>query len=139
MFTLELWAAGQMAQALGDGWHCFADSTTPGRRDSAPMCIVQLQPGHVAAQGVGAVQVGPQIAVQLVARRTNATAALLGDAIATAIATLHGAAPGKQSGRFWERLALQSIAHPLIEDEGFVCAELMFSTSARYQGCADSQ
>lgn len=139
MFTLELWAAGELARALGSAWRTFADCTTPGQRDRAPMCIVQLQPGSVQAQGVGAVQLAPILAVQLVARRSNATAAMLGDAIAAAIGALHGAAPGKQDRRFWERLALQGITHPIFEDEGLVCAELLFQTSAKYMGCKDSQ
>ena len=139
MFTLEIWAADTLAKALGAGWHCYADCATPGRRDSAPMCIVQLQPGGVAANSGGAVQLQPMLSVQLVARRASGTAAALGEGIAAAVAALHGAAPGEHDGRLWERLALQSMAHPLVEDEGFICAELIFATSARYFGCADSQ
>ena len=139
MDHLEQWAADTAAQALGSAWRTFADCTTPGQRDRAPMCIVQLQPGSVAAQGVGAVQLAPILAVQLVARRGTPVPALMDAAVEAIVAALHGAAPGKLAGRFWERLVLQGITHPIFEDEGLVCAELLFQTSAKYMGCKDSQ
>ena len=139
MYQLEQWAADTAAQALGSSWRTFADCTTPGQRDRAPICIVQLQPGSVQAQGISAVQIAPTIAVQLVARRGMPVPALMDAAVEAIVAALHGAAPGKLAGRFWERLALQGITHPIFEDEGLVCAELLFQTSAKYMGSKDSQ
>lgn len=142
MYALEAAIAQHVEQALqgqAASWRVFADASTPGRRDVPPMAIVALQPGGVTAQGLGAVQIGPRVLVQLVARRGPDAIALLDAALQAVCASLQGLAVGEQAGRKWERLQMQQFNTPLHEDEGLVCAELVFSTSARYMGNPQAQ
>ncbi|MCY1548242.1 hypothetical protein D9M68_843380 [compost metagenome] len=88
----------------------------------------------VPASDVPGALVGPFWAITLMAKRSDADALVhLDAAFAVVIEALQGWTPGQIAGRRWERLQLTSVKPPLPEN-GLVGIELVFFTSARFDG-----
>jgi hypothetical protein len=143
MYQLEKLIADRLADALGTAWRVVADASTPGDRKTDKLLAVVKFAGAPAGDGSprgSGVQLQPQFGIQLVARNSIGAEApaFLDGAVNTAIACLHGLAPGEVAGRRWERLALLQVRVPNFGDDGLVGCQLIFETNGDYAGNPDS-
>ena len=115
------------------GWAVRTGTDAADRR-VLPVADVRCTGARVADRKTGAVLVSPEWTVTLVLRRADDAADQLDAAMTAVIEAVHGWAPGKHSGRGWERLALLDISEPVFGDEGLAGYELTFGTAATYMG-----
>lgn len=136
MLALEPVITARLAAALPAGWTCMGVSATPGQRDDYPLASVSLTAARAADSKMAAANLQPAWAVAFIARRTAGTSALIDAAVSAAIEALHNWAPGVVGGRPWTHLRLEQAAPYPAVDAGLIGVELIFTTTARYDGQA---
>ncbi|CAA2108213.1 hypothetical protein [Variovorax paradoxus] len=135
MFALEPAIVTRLRGELPQAWAVKGVFTDSGKRDPDLLASVLFIDASVPASDVPGALVRPFWAVTLMAKRSDAEAlAHLDGAFALVVEALQGWTPGRVAGRNWERLQLASVKPPPYPENGLVGIELVFSTSARFDG-----
>ena len=135
MLALEPAIVGRLRGELPDTWTVKGMFSDGGKRESDLFASVMFVDANVPASEAPGALVRPYWAVTFMAKRSDPEAALhLDIAFARGIEALHGWTPGLLAGRRWERLLLVGVKPPPLPEAGLVGIELVFSTSARFDG-----
>jgi hypothetical protein len=135
MLALEPAIVTRLRGELPGTWAVKGIFSDTGKREPDLLASVLFIDANVPASDVPGALVRPFWAVTLMAKRSDADAlAHLDTAFALVVEALQGWAPGQVAGRRWERLQLASVKPPPYPDNGLVGVELVFSTSARFDG-----
>ncbi len=135
MLGLESVIVERLRQVLTAEWTVKGVFSDVGRRDPDQFASVLFIDANVPASDVPGALVRPFWAITLMAKRSDPDALVqLDTAFARVVEALQGWAPGQVAGRRWERLQLASVKPPPYPDNGLVGIELVFSTSARFDG-----
>lgn len=134
MLALEPVIVDRLRAVLAGAWTVMGLTSDKGSRDSFPLASLSFTDGRVPDSKTGAVSVQPIWRLTLVHRKNDQAATVVDAAFAAAIEALHNWTPGQVSGRRWERLALVQFGAPQYPEDGLVGVELLFTTSARYDG-----
>ena len=135
MLALEPVIVERVRMGLSDLWTVKGMFSDAGKRDAALFASVLFVDADVTDSDIPGAMVRPQWAITLVARHSDAQAPVnLDDAFAGVVEVLQGWAPGLVAQRRWDRLQLVRVKPPPFLDNGLVGVELIFSTSARYDG-----
>lgn len=114
------------------GWS-VRNAADEASRTAVPAAEVWL-PAAGAKDQQAAVTVQVAYGVRLIAKRGAGATDQLDTAFAAVIASLHNWKPGSAGGRAWMRMYLANVAPADIEDTGLVAYDLIFQTSAPYDG-----
>ncbi len=135
MLALEPAIVVRLRGELPGTWTVKGMFTDSGKRDSELFASVAFVDSNVPASDAPGALVRPYWAVTLMAKRSDPeVASHIDTAFALVIAALQGWTPGQVAGRRWERLQLVSVKPPPYPENGLVGIELVFSTSARFDG-----
>ncbi|MDH6168116.1 hypothetical protein M2282_003267 [Variovorax boronicumulans] len=135
MLALEPAIVTRLRGELPGTWTVKGVFTDSGKRDPVLLVSVLFVDANVPASDVPGALVRPFWAITLMAKRGDPEALVhLDSAFALVVEALQGWTPGQVAGRRWERLQLVSVKPPPYPDDGFVGIELIFSTSARFDG-----
>ena len=135
MLALEPAIVDRLRSELPALWTVKGVFSDSGRRDPDLFASVLFIDANVPASDVPGALVRPFWAITLMAKRSDPDPlAQLDAAFALVVEALQGWAPGHVAGRHWERLQLASVKPPPYPEAGLVGIELVFSTSARYDG-----
>ena len=135
MLALEPAIVARLRGELPGAWSVKGVFTDSGKRDPALLASVLFVDANVPASEVPGALVRPLWAITLIAKRSDSEAlAHLDSAFALVVEALQGWAPGQTAGRRWERFQLVRVKPPPFPDDGLVGVELVFSTSARFDG-----
>jgi len=135
MLALEPAIVARLRAELPETWTVKGMFSDSGRRDAELFASVLFIDGNVPASDAPGALVRPFWAITLMAKRSDADAPVhLDSAFSRVIEALQGWTPGAIAGRRWERLQLASVKPPPYPEAGLVGIELVFSTSARFDG-----
>lgn len=135
MLALEPAIVARLREELPGTWTVKGIFSDAGNRDADLLASVLFIDANVPASEVPGALVRPFWAITLMAKRSDADALVhLDTAFAAVVKALQGWMPGQVAGRRWERLQLASVKPPPYPDSGLVGIELVFSTSARFDG-----
>ncbi|MET3915970.1 hypothetical protein ABID97_002752 [Variovorax sp. OAS795] len=135
MLALEPAIVARLRAELPETWTVKGMFSDSGRRDAELFASVLFIDGNVPASDAPGALVRPYWAITLMAKRSDADAPVhLDSAFSRVIEALQGWTPGRIAGRRWERLQLASVKPPPYPEAGLVGIELVFSTSARFDG-----
>ena len=135
MLALEPAIVARLRGELPETWTVKGMFSDSGKRDAELFASVLFVDGNVPASDAPGALVRPYWAITLMAKRSDADAPVnLDSAFSRVIAALQGWTPGQIAGRRWERLQLASVKPPPYPEAGLVGIELVFSTSARFDG-----
>jgi hypothetical protein len=135
MLALEPAIVTRLRGELPGTWSVKGIFSDSGTRDPDLLASVLFVDANVPASDVPGALVRPFWAITLMAKRSDSDALVqLDSAFALVVEALQGWAPGQIAGRRWERLQLASVKPPPYPDTGLVGIELVFSTSARFDG-----
>jgi len=115
------------------GW-AVRTSTESVERKLVPAVDLRVSGAQVSDRKTGAALVTPAIGLTLVVRKGEQAAAQLDAAFAAVVGSLLNWSIGQVGGRQWEPVSLAQVNEPLLADEGLVAMELVFVTSAKYDG-----
>lgn len=135
MLALEPAIVTRLRGELPGTWSVKGIFSDSGKREPDLLASVFFVDANVPASEAPGALVRPFWAITLMAKRSDPEAATqLDGAFAVVIEALHGWTPGQIAGRRWERLQLVSVKPPPYPENGLVGIELVFSTSARFDG-----
>lgn len=135
MLALEPAIVTRLRGELPGTWTVKGIFSDTGKREPDLLASVLFIDANVPASDVPGALVRPFWAITLMAKRSDPDALVqLDSAFARVVEALQGWAPGQIAGRRWERLQLASVKPPPYPDNGLVGIELVFSTSARFDG-----
>jgi len=135
MLALEPAIVERLRSEFPETWNVKGMFSDTGEREPDLLGSVLFIDANVPVSEAPGALVRPFWAVTFMARCGDPGAlVLLDDAFARAVEALHGWAPGQVAGRRWERLQLVRVKPPPYPENGLVGIELVFSTSARFDG-----
>jgi len=135
VLALEPAIVDRLRGELPSAWTVKGMFSDNGKRESDLFASVMFVDANVPASDAPGALVRPYWAITLMAKRSDAEAAArLDGAFALVVEALQGWTPGQVAGRRWERLQLASVKPPPFPEAGLVGIELVFSTSARFDG-----
>jgi hypothetical protein len=135
MLALEPAIVTRLRGELPGTWTVKGIFSDTGKREPDLLASVLFIDANVPASDVPGALVRPFWAITLMAKRSDPDALVqLDSAFGRVVEALQGWAPGQIAGRRWERLQLASVKPPPYPDNGLVGIELVFSTSARFDG-----